>query len=300
MPRPNDISRRDFLGGTLAFARVAALPQPPRRAAPQRAAAGTGSVIAYHDAPGAYHQDQLGVMRKQGYRLRSLSVYRDSQMRYAAVWVNASGPAWIPFHGLSAPQFQKLFDTWTAKGYRPTMIAATGGGAVGNQTSEASYAGVMEESNQATFARIGLDSAAFRQECAAAKDKQFVLRWAAVYGGRQREYAGIWESAPGVQWDFKISTVVDGNELGVPLVMPENPKLRLAFATRSAFAEYLSVYRSDNPPVQLERHGMTSAAYQTQYDTLTAQGYVPMCVQVGGDPRVGESPRFVALFGKRA
>lgn len=86
--------------------------------------------------------------------------------------------------------------------------------------------------------------------------------------------------------------------MGVPATMPNNPALRLAFVTRSPFAEYLAVYRSDQVDVLKERHGMTSSQYQAQHDLLNAQGYYPACVQAGGDPRVSDTPRFVALFKK--
>ena len=124
-----------------------------------------------------------------------------------------------------------------------------------------------------------------------------MLRWASIYGGKDRLYAGVWEKvADNVQWDYQISTAIDGPEKGVPTTMPSNPALRLAFVTRSPYAEYLAVYRSDQTTLLKERHGMTSSQYQTQHDLLNGQGYYPACVQVGGDPRVSAVPRFVALF----
>jgi hypothetical protein len=57
---------------------------------------------------------------------------------YAAVWVQRAGAAWQAFHGKSASDYQAFFDTWTAKGYYPVIITATGDG------SNAIFAGPLE------------------------------------------------------------------------------------------------------------------------------------------------------------
>src|SRR5262245_47506466 len=86
------------------------------------------AVAAYHDASPAYHQKQFDApdgLLKRGYRVRSLSVYRTSSATlYAAVWTNERGPAWQAFHGLTGNEYQKYFEQWHAKGYRPVIITA--------------------------------------------------------------------------------------------------------------------------------------------------------------------------------
>lgn len=260
-------------------------------------------VAAYHDATGADHQKQFDAsdgLLKKGYRVRSLSVYRSAdQTLYAAVWTNEGGPAWQAFHGIGGDAYQKYFDEWHAKGYRPVIITATGGGLIGlDQTSDPVFAGMFEKDATPFTARHNVDLSTFNGTCQWAKANHHVLRWAAIYGGKQRLYAGIWEKvASSVSWDYKITISIDSPEQGVPLTMPGQPSLRLAFVTRSPFAEYLAVYRSDQTGSWVERHGMTSTEYQQQHDALKAMGYFPMCVQAGGDPRVGP-PRFVVLFRK--
>lgn len=290
------ISRRTFLAGAVGGV--------PVLAAALRDASAAPFVAAYHDATPAYHQKQFDApdgLLKKGSRLRSLSVYRKSSgTLYAAVWTSESGPPWQAFHGLTAAAYQKYFDAWHAKGYRPVIVTATGGGVVGtNQTNVAVFAGVFEKDSTPFTAKHGLGIAAFKETCDWAKQNQHVLRWAAIYGGRQRLLTGIWEKvAPNVSWDYKFSVAIDGPEPGVPVRMPENPSLRLSFVTRSPFAEYLAVYRSDQTGQRVERHAMTSAEYQTQHDALKSQGYLPVCVQAAGDPRVSGEPRFVAIFQK--
>lgn len=54
----------------------------------------------------------FNILSKEGYRMLNISVYGDnSKARYAAVWVQRSGPAWQAIHGVSATTYQKWFDT---------------------------------------------------------------------------------------------------------------------------------------------------------------------------------------------
>ena len=291
------IGRREFVYTVPAL--VAALSEVT-------SAQGNPAFVAYHDASGADHQKQFDAqdgLLKKGFRVRSLSVYRNANaVLYAAVWTNDQGPAWRAFHGLSSSSYQQYFNTWSSKGFRPTIVTATGGGVVGgNQVNESVFAGMFEQNATPYVAKHDIDSQTFKETCDWAKKNQHVLRCASIYGGMKRLHAGIWEHAgPNVTWDYKISIAIDSAEQGVPLTMPDNAALKLAFITRSPYAEYLAVYRSDQSGMRAERHGMTSAQYQTQFNALTGQGYMPICVQAGGDPRVGDTPRFAALFHKPA
>jgi hypothetical protein len=263
------------------------------------------AIAAYHDATGAAHQKQFDAndgLAKKGYRIISLSVYRNAvQPLYAAVWIKGGvNKATVAFHGLSSAKYQQFFDTWYPKGFRPVIVSATGGGIIGlNETNSAIFAGVFEKDTTSFVAKHDINHTTFKDTCTWAKQNHYVLRWGSIYGGKDRLYAGVWEKvAANVEWDYQISIAIDGPDLGVPATMPNNPALRLAFVTRSPFAEYLAVYRSDQVAVLKERHGMTSSQYQTQFDLLNGQGYYPLYVQAGGDPRVSDTPRFVALFKK--
>jgi Bacterial tandem repeat domain 1 len=94
---------------------------------------------AYHGVSAADHQARFNDLLSKGYRIISLSVYGDpANASYAAVWVQRAGAAWQAFHGKSASDYQAFFDTWTAKGYYPVIITATGDG------SNAIFAGSLE------------------------------------------------------------------------------------------------------------------------------------------------------------
>lgn len=289
------VDRRSFL--------VMAAGIPAAMWMPRSASAAIG-VATYHNASAADHQKQFDAadgLKNKGYRIRSLSVFRQgSEARYAAVWTTESGPAWQAFHNLAGSAYQAYFDKWTAKGYRPIIVTATGGGVIGvKETISEVFAGVFIQDSTPYLAKHGIDLANFKDTCAWAKSHQYILRWATIYGGKSRLCAGIWEQVAGsVSWDHELSVAIDGPEIGLPLAMKGKRSLKLSFITRSPFAEYLGVYRSDVSGDWKERHGLTSSEFQKAHDDLKAQGYFPWCLQAGGDPRVTGEPRYVCLFRK--
>jgi hypothetical protein len=87
----------------------------------------TPAFHAYHGVTTAEHQAHIDRYSLQGYRMISLSVYGDpDRPLYAAVWVRRDGPAWQTIHDVDATGYQSFFDEWTARGYVPVLISATG------------------------------------------------------------------------------------------------------------------------------------------------------------------------------
>ena len=82
---------------------------------------------AYHGVTGAEHQTNFNSLSAQGFRMISLSVYGDpGDARYAAVWVQRRVTAWVAVHGVNSAGYQSFFNNWTAKGYVPVLVSATG------------------------------------------------------------------------------------------------------------------------------------------------------------------------------
>src|SRR6516164_7346799 len=139
---------------------------------------------AYHGVTGAQHQANFNNLSAQGYRMISLSVYGDpGNPLYAAVWVQRSGPAWEAVHGVDSAGYQSFFNTWTAKGYVPVLVSATG--AINN----AIFAAVFEQGITGPwFARHGMPSGhatnagTFQNESAVAAAGKMILRSVAIYG----------------------------------------------------------------------------------------------------------------------
>src|SRR5437762_11376761 len=109
---------------------------------------------AYHGATGAEHQTHFNTLAGQGYRMISLSVYGDpGHAEYAAVWVQRAGPAWVAVHGVDAAGYQNFSNIWSAKGFAPALISATG------PANSAIFAAVFEQGVAGAWvARHGLTS----------------------------------------------------------------------------------------------------------------------------------------------
>jgi hypothetical protein len=163
--------------------------------------------------------------------------------RYAAIWDKSAGPTFVARHELSAQAYQQEFDKWTGQGYCLTLVS---GYSVGN---EARYAAIFEQKNCPAFiARHGLTSQAYQNEFDSLVGQQgYRLKLVNGYSvaGLDR-YAAIWEKAPG--------------------------------------------------PAFVARHGLTSQAYQQEFDKWTSQGY---CLSLVSGYSVGNQDRYAAIFEQR-
>ncbi len=272
-------------------------------AAPHRADAAAPAVQAYHGVTAADHQRNFDRLGKLGYRMISLSVYGDpTDARYAAVWVQREGPAWVATHNVSSADYQSFFNHWTANGYAPVLVSATGDG--GN----AVFAAVFEQAVPAGWlARHNMPSGSdttagtFQQQVALAHSQNLVIRSFAIYGSADdRRYAAVWFPNPGVvKWhvhpadsatDYKGAFVAETQLPGYHLAA-----YRPAYVTLSNDSIYCSVFKDDVIGPWLARHNMTAADYQTVFTQQTANGFYPICVQGGG---VGDQIRYAAIFAQ--
>src|SRR5262249_31973631 len=148
-------------------------------------------------ATSAQHQTNFDNLTAQGYRMISLSVYGDpSDARYAAVWVQRGGPAWVAVHNVDPLGYQSFFNNWTAKGFVPVIVSATG------TSNHAIFAAVFEQGISGPwFARHGMISGpvsnanTFQHFNKTAADSKMILRSVAIYGtASDRRYAAVWHS----------------------------------------------------------------------------------------------------------
>ncbi|HYZ74950.1 MAG TPA: serine hydrolase [Chthoniobacterales bacterium] len=261
----------------------------------------TPAFHAYHGVTNAEHQAHIDRCFLQGYRMISLSVYGDpDRPLYAAVWVRRDGPAWQAIHGVDAIGYQSFFDVWTARGYVPVLISATG------PSNNAVFAAVFEHDiNGPWQARCGMASGApgsagtFENENAKAADRRLILHSVAVYGSRgDRRYAAVWHSNPlNVKWHLHSSE----SAAHYQMVFDAETKLpgydlaayRPALVAVSGDLAYCSLFKDDTVGPWVMRNGMTETEYQAELDHQVANGFYPICVQ-GGASTV--KPIYAAIF----
>lgn len=259
---------------------------------------------AYHGVNAAQHQTNFNTLSAQGYRMISLSVYGDANSPlYAAVWVQRGGAAWVAVHGIDAAAYQTFFNTWTAKGFLPVLVSATG------PIANAVFAAVFEQGIQGPWqARHGVPAGPVNQGGSfdylnsSFAAQNLYIRSFAIYGdSAHRYYIAVWHSNPGyVKWHvhpvdpaanyqttFNAETQLPGYGLH---------GYRPAYVALSADQTYCSVFKDDVVGPWVARHGMTAAQYQTEFNQQTAAGNYPICVQGGGTTA---NAVYAAIFAKQ-
>ena len=255
-------------------------------------------VQAYHGVSAAQHQANFTRLSAQGYGMISLSVYGGpSAAQYAAVWVKRAMPSWVGIHGVDAADYQAWFNKWSAQGFASDLVTATGSGA------NAIFAAVMVKGVPGGWvARHNLSAADFASQNATARSSNLIPHCVAIYGDSGNPtYAGIWRPNPGfVKWivnpadsassyqtTFNAETQLPGFSLN---------GWRPAYAAVSGSQTYCSVYKDDYVGAYVARHGLTAAAYQTEFNNQTQAGRYPIWVQGGGS---GSNIVYAAIFASQ-
>ena len=128
-----------------------------------------------------------------------------------------------------------------------------------------------------------------------AKRWGLILRWAAAYGDSANPvFAAVWVPNTG-QTLWNNDGVLDSASTYQDRFDAEfSGWCRPAFVTLNTSGQYLSLFVDNQIGRWQARHGLTPAQYQTAFDTLTQQGYFPVCVQAAGPD--ANSATFAAIF----
>jgi len=259
---------------------------------------------AYHDVTAAQHQANVDRLSAHGYRMISLSVYGDpAGARYAAVWVLRPGAAWVAVQGVDSAGYQSFVTTWTAKGYVPVLVSATG------TSANAVFAAVLEQGIASPWvARHGLKSGpattpgTFEYQNAAARAAKMMLRSVAIYGtAGDRQYVAAWHVNPGfVKWHVHPSDTAADYQAAFDMET-QLPGVRLhsyrpALVALADDQIHCSVFKDDDVGPWVARHGLSAAAYQAEFEAQKAAGRYPISVQGGG---TGSATQFAAIFAER-
>ena len=300
-------SRRLFLGGVVGAVGLGIIGCDALSQTPQPVQFHP-DYVTYHNRSAAYHQQQINNLSRQGYRPISLSLYGDpEQPRYAAVWLKRGGNAWYTFHTVRAAEYESLYTTWTRRGYRPTVLTATG------LKATAVFAGVFEKDATPFLVRYHLvtnfqddiidtpptEATTVQYWQNWAMNNTYILRWGAIYGNDAEPlYAGIWEKNPGnISWNW-FSAFYEASDLFQQRLRAEAAQwIRPSFITLSSNHHAWSTFRDDVIGPWKASNNLTTNQYETQVASSTREGYYPLLVQGGG---TGTDTRFAAIFVKQA
>ncbi|KAK5658692.1 hypothetical protein OQA88_2092 [Cercophora sp. LCS_1] len=248
---------------------------------------------ARHRLTSSQYQSTFDSLVASGYRLTYVSGYTiNDDPRYAAIWEQTSGAAWVARHGLTGAQYQTEFDKWTSQGYRPRLV---NGYTVGGS---ARYAAIWDKSPApgAWVARHGLTSAQYQAEF----DKWTGQGYRPVHvsgysDGGQARYAAIWEKTSGPAWAARHGLTSAQYQSTANTLVGQGYRIaKVSGYTVNGVDFYAAIF--DKAPTKgwVARHGLTSAQYQAEFDKWVGQGY--KLTVVSGYTLSGSQDRYAAVW----
>jgi hypothetical protein len=247
----------------------------------------------YYDVTSAQHQTNFNEWSAAGYRMISLSAYgQPPNHRYAAVWVQRSGPSYWAIHEASGSTYQSWFDSHASNGYVSTIITVTG------PASSAIFAGVMEQNGVTNwYQKCGLTNSQYVAELNDAEANRYILKSFTEYGSpSDRQYCGIWYYND--EFD-KFTSWVDESYSDYQATFnaeTTKPYWHPSYLAVSEDHQISSEFVDTDIGSWVARHGMTASDLQSEYQTQKAQGRYIIHLQGGG---TGSNTNFAALWAEQ-
>jgi len=255
-----------------------------------------GGWIARHGLTAEKYQEAFNdYVGNHGMQLVDVSGYGNAQPLYAALWVKtANPPAWQARHGLTAAEYQTVFDQLTAQDYHPVLVN-------GYPTSAgARFACIFQRgATGAWVARHGLTADQYQAAFNEFTGQGYALDWVSGYlGNGQDLYAAIWRKDPGIPaWQARHGLTADQYQAFFNEVTAQGYKpVVVCGYSDGAQARYAAIFRRiAGAPEWQARHGLTAADYQATFDQLVAQGYR---LELVNGYSVASQDRFAAIWTK--
>jgi hypothetical protein len=242
-----------------------ALLRPPYR---------SGGHYAWHGLSEPRYADLFQHLADSGYQPAWLDGYSVGGTSYFnAVWTPATAP-WLSYHRLTASEYQARFTECTEKGFGLTHVDSY---TVGDQVR---YAAVFVQGARPSAARHGLDGPTFHAwfeeqvaagsapMCASVVSVDGALRFTAAF--RPQDVGG-WVLKPAIAAaDYQREYEINAAEGRYP---------RAVNAYKHAGRVHYCVVFAQKPTgPRLDRHGLSGAEYQTQFDDAAAAGMLLQAV----------------------
>jgi CubicO group peptidase (beta-lactamase class C family) len=257
---------------------------------------GTGGWIAHHNMTGQQYQETFNnLVLNEGMELVDVSGYGPTGNLYAALWVkNANPPAWEAHHGITADQYQTIFNQLTAQGFGVSLVDGYDAG------GQPHFAAIFQKGETAPWvARHGMSSADYQSAFDQYVKQGYTLDWVSGYSqGGQAFYAAIWRKITGAPaWQAKhgMTGVEYQQYFNQATAQGYTLDLICGYGVGNQ-AYYAAIFRKiPNPPAWISHNGMTSDLYQQTFNQLVGQGY--RLTQVCGYTVAGQN-QFAAIWSK--
>lgn len=248
---------------------------------------------ARHELTKTQFQAEFDTLVNQGFRPIDVNGYSvNGVVRYAGVWEQSPGPAWIARHGISAADHQALFNTLPQQGFRPVAVSGYQAG------REVQFASLWQQiAGPEWRARHGVTAAELQAEFDALTPQGF--RPVDICGyrvGGQVRFAATWERAPTPEWVARHELTVGEYELQFDHWANHGfvPR-RVSGYDDGAQTRYAAIWTKSPALTWQARHRLAAAAYQAEFNSLLARGY--RLVKVNGFPAASQTA-FTAIWHK--
>jgi hypothetical protein len=177
------------------------------------------------------------------------------------------------FHGLTGAQYQGEFDKWTGKGYRPVIVESYLDNGV-------RYAAVFKKTNGPEFAAYhGVDAAAHQNQLDTLTAKGFRPVSISVVSNGGRRYTALYEKKNVGGWQAK--SQLTPNEYQT--LFNENKQAGRGVAYLNAYHHdgdnfIVAIWTSQTSTNGKQRHGLTGAQYQDEWESATNSGMLTRAV----------------------
>lgn len=208
---------------------------------------------------------------------------------YNVVFRPASG-AWTAFHGLTGSQFQQRFDQYKAQGYRPHQVesyAASGG---------LRYAAIFRKQAGTPYSAYhGLTASQHQQRFNTLTAQGYRPRNVSVASsGGQRYYTALYDKSDLGSWQAKSQLSAAQYQQASDDNWKQKRRLVYLDSYVHGGQPYFSAIWSSKPAGKYKaRHGLTSAQYQSEWQSATGSGMRTRGVAGYG---VGNSARYAAFW----
>jgi CubicO group peptidase (beta-lactamase class C family) len=227
--------------------------------------------VARHGMTSAQYQSEFNTWTSKGFRLTDVSGYNVAgQVRFAAIWEQKAGPAWVARHGMTSAGYQTEFNKWVGLGYRLVVVDGY------ESAGQAMYAALWEQkTGPAWVARHGMTSAGYQTEFTKWVGLGYRLRWVQGYGvGSTAYYAAIWEKSTGPAWVARHGLTSAQYQTAFNTFVGQGYRLtHVSGYDVGGVAYYAAIWEATSGPAWVARHGMTSQGYQGEFVDRSIQGY---------------------------
>lgn len=215
-------------------------------------------------------QRTFDALLSQGYRLVLLNGYDvNGSPRFAAIWNQTSGAAWIARDNLPSQEYQSVFNQLIQQDYRLVRVSGYEFG------GEALYAAIWTHSGGPAFeARHGMTSDEYQGVFNHLISQGYRLTWVSGYAvGGQALYAAIFEKSSGPAWLARHGLSSSAYQSAVDDALSKGFRLQHVCGYSVDDEPYFAaIWEQREGPGWQARHNLSSAQCQATFDAFTRQG----------------------------